>query len=197
MSSSIVEVLRSLDAAMSSLGLRWYLFGAQAAILHGAARATADADVTVELGGVTPKALVAALETAGFAARVDADDDEFIERSRVLPVVHVESSLPVDVVLAGPGLEDLFFERLTRVEVEGLSIPVASAEDMVVMKLLAGRPLDLEDARAILEAKGPALDIGHVETLLTTLEKALDQHGLVATLDDLRRRAKKRRRTLE
>jgi hypothetical protein len=46
--SELVETLRSLRASFDALGLRWYVFGAQAAILHGVARATADIDVTVD-----------------------------------------------------------------------------------------------------------------------------------------------------
>ena len=47
MSSHIGEVLATLGTCFDSLGVRWYLFGAQAAIFHGVARLTADVDVTV------------------------------------------------------------------------------------------------------------------------------------------------------
>jgi hypothetical protein len=38
--------LRDLSTAFGAIGVRWYWFGAQAAILYGAARLTADVDVT-------------------------------------------------------------------------------------------------------------------------------------------------------
>ena len=47
MSSHIGEVLAALGTCFDSLGVRWYLFGAQAAIFHGVARLTADVDITV------------------------------------------------------------------------------------------------------------------------------------------------------
>jgi hypothetical protein len=190
MPSPIVDVLRDLDRALSDLQLRWYLFGAQAAILHGAARATADLDVTVDLGERTAAQLVDAVTARGFVLRVAENDSDFIAESRVLPVVHRRTSLPVDLVLAGPGLEELFFERLERVEVEGDRFPVASAEDMVVMKILAGRPRDLEDAGAIIAAQEQTLDFASVEGLLRALEQALDQGDLLPQLDALRRRAR-------
>ena len=44
MPSPVAEVLAALVACFHSLGVRWYLFGAQAAIYHGVARLTADVD---------------------------------------------------------------------------------------------------------------------------------------------------------
>ena len=46
MPSPIGDVLAELRACFDSLGVRWYLFGAQAAIHHGVARLAADVDVT-------------------------------------------------------------------------------------------------------------------------------------------------------
>lgn len=58
MQSRFAEVLIALDAALRQLGVGWYLFGAQAAILYGAERLTADVDVTIHLGGRTTRELV-------------------------------------------------------------------------------------------------------------------------------------------
>jgi hypothetical protein len=51
-----------LGATLRSLRVRWYLFGAQAALLYGASRLTADVDVTVQLGNRESKNLVRALQ---------------------------------------------------------------------------------------------------------------------------------------
>lgn len=74
MPSPVVELLAALDAALQSIGSRWYLFGAQAAILHGAARLTADVDATVDLAGRPVSDLVQALRRHGFELRVDRRD---------------------------------------------------------------------------------------------------------------------------
>lgn len=184
----IARVLQDLERAFSGLGLRWYLFGAQAAIIHGAARVTADLDITVDLGEWSTKDLADSVKTCGFILRVEEDDDEFISQTRVLPVVHEASSLPVDLVIAGPGLEEVFFERVTNVELQGGSFPVASAEDLVVMKILAGRTRDLEDAEAMISAQESVLDFEHIEGLLRMLEEALGQSDLLPQLERIRRR---------
>jgi hypothetical protein len=164
--------------------MRWYLFGAQAAILHGAARLSADVDVTVDPAGGSVSDLLGALAAGGFTARL-ARPEDFAERTRVLPLLHGVSGIPVDVVLAGPGLEERFFARTAILDVEGVRVPVASAEDVVVMKILAGREKDRADAGAILTARAKDLDLSYVRATLRALEEALDRRDLLPPLEAL------------
>ena len=177
MRSHVVELLADASAAFDNAGVRWYLFGAQAALLHGAARLTADVDVTVRLKPhIDVAALVDIFRSHGFEPRFEAA--AFIERTRVVPLVHQRTSIPLDIVVAGPGLEDLFFERVRVHEVEGVRIPVASPEDLIVMKILAGREKDTDDVRAILAAQRTRIDAGYVRETLKSLETALGQSDL-------------------
>jgi len=180
--SPFAELLSALAAALRKLGVRWFLFGAQAAIVHGAARLTADVDVTVELGELSTRTLMSALDDAGFVLRVK-DAGDFAERTRVLPARHRRSGIDVDVVLAGPGPEQLFLERAVRRRIEGILVPVASAEDLVAMKILAGRPKDLEDVAEVVAAQGHALRIKRVRATLRSLQAALGQSDLLATFE--------------
>ena len=188
MASSDVEVYRALNDALSSLGVSWYVFGAQAAILHGATRFTEDLDVTVLLGVREPRTLANALGQHGFTLRVK-DVDAFVETTRVLPVVHASTRIPVDIVLGGPGLEELFAQRARPMDVGGVSVPVASAEDLIVMKVLAGRPKDIEDVVAVLTAQGARLDLVQVRETIAVVEQALDQSDLSPLFEQCASRA--------
>jgi len=128
----------------------------------------------------------------GFSLRA-GDAAGFVEQSRVVPIVHTASAVPVDIILAGPGLEELFLGRRQEHQREGTRIPVASPEDLVVMKLLAGRPRDIEDVRAVLRAMRSRLDFTHVREILALLEEALGQSDLLPRLAELRREASRRR----
>jgi Nucleotidyl transferase AbiEii toxin, Type IV TA system len=189
--SPLADLLADLDRALTALGIRWYLFGAQAAILYGVARLTADVDVTVDAGSLANADLVAHLAARGFALRVP-DAGEFVEKTRVLPLVHAKSRIPVDVVLAGPGLEELFFSRAEERNVGGVRIPVAAAEDIVTMKVLAGRLKDLDDVVSILRAC--SLDADRVRSTLRLLEQALDRRDLLDEFERLLRQASGQRR---
>lgn len=193
MRSPLAEALAALARALEKFGARWYLFGAQAALLYGAARLTADVDVTVQLGDRQTAALVRALEKAGFRLRV-RDVEDFVARTRVLPFVHSRSGMPIDIVLSGPGLEELFFARRRRRIVEGVPVPVASPEDLVVMKVLAGRGKDEDDVVAILAAQRK-LNLERVRKTLGALERALDQSDLNPRFKVLLGRARRRPRT--
>jgi hypothetical protein len=180
-SSPLADLLAAASAAFAELRVRWYLFGAQAAIVHGSARLSADVDVTVELVATPVGALIDALERHGFRTRV-ADAARFADDNRVLPVEHATAGMPLDIVLAGPGLEELFLDQAEPREVAGVRIPVARAEHIVIMKILAGRPKDLDDASAIIAAQADRLQIADIEQGLELLEQALDRRDLLPVL---------------
>jgi hypothetical protein len=180
----VAELLTALQGALAALGVRWFLFGAQAAILHGVARLSADVDVTVELGARSSRELVAALATAGFEPRVP-DAIAFAEATRVLPFVHGPSRMPLDVVLAGPGLEEQFLAGVQERVVGSVRVPVVCAEDLVAMKMLAGRPRDLDDVAAIARVRRADLDLERIRRTLRLLEHALDRGDLVSDLERL------------
>ena len=176
------DLLVSLAAVLSKLQARWYVFGAQAVILWGRPRLTADIDVTVRLDPEDPERLVRMLETAGFSLRF-GDAPDFVRRTRVLPFVHAASGLPLDIVLAGPGLEELFLSRAVPVAMGDTVIPVISPEDLIATKILAGRPKDIEDVRGILRERLSTLDLESIRSTLTLLEEALGQSDLRPILE--------------
>jgi hypothetical protein len=91
--------------------------------------------------------------------------------------------MPTDVILAGPGLEERFLARAQARTIEDVVVPVASAPDLVVMKVLAGRPQDLDDTVAVLRAQGDGLDAALARATLLELERALDRRDLVAAFE--------------
>lgn len=175
------RVLADLAPALEELGLRWYVFGAQAAIHYGSVRATADVDVTVELGETSVDALLARLAAAGIEPRVPLDA-AFVAQARVLPLVHGSSRMALDVVLAGPGPEELFLSRAREVRVEGVRVLMVGPTDLVVMKTLAARPKDVEDLVAIVRAAPDGLDLDEARALVEALEQALGQSDLSPVL---------------
>jgi predicted nucleotidyltransferase len=176
MRSAPDETLAELARVLDELGVGWYLFGAQAALIYGVQRLTVDVDVTVHLHDMPPRQLMNILQTAGFTLRIQ--DPTFIDQTRVVPIVYDKTGVAVDLVLAGPGIEELFLQRAERVNIDDISICVARAEDIITMKILAGRAKDLEDVHAILKARGKTLNLDLIAETLSLLEQALDQSDL-------------------
>ena len=155
MPPAALELLKALAAILDRWG-RWYLFGAQAVTAYGVPRLSADVDVTVALAPDDPQRFARDMEAGGFTLRVD--DPEFLRRTRVMPFVHVATGMPLDVVLAGSGLEDEFFARAKTMDLGGAGVPVIDIADLLIAKLLAGRPKDVEDARSLWRVRGASVD---------------------------------------
>lgn len=187
MRSLDAEIYSALSRAFGALQARWYVFGAQAAIIYGATRFTEDVDVTLDIGDHSVDAVVGALEREGFVLRVK--DESFIEQTRVLPLFHEATGTPVDVVLSGPGIEETFMQGRVEIDVEDVKVPVARVEDVVVMKVLSARPKDLEDVIAILRVQGSVFDEQRTRSLLELLERELGQSDLTPVFEQCRKRA--------
>ncbi|MBI4818223.1 MAG: nucleotidyl transferase AbiEii/AbiGii toxin family protein [Deltaproteobacteria bacterium] len=175
-------LLKDLSKILSRRRARWYLFGAQAVSAYGVARMTADVDVTVELTEDSKSAVIRALLDGGFLSRVD-NLYEFSERTRVLPLFHEASNIPLDLVIAGDELEASILERAQLIDVGGLSVPVISRHDLIATKILAGRPKDLEDVRRLLEQ--PGVEVPLVKAMLERLDELLERSDLVPRFDGL------------
>lgn len=188
----VVELLHAIARAMQRRSVRWYVFGAQAAIVYGRPRMTADVDVAVELpGGAAPSELVVELAAESIALRFEPSP-AFLAETRLLPMVHAPSGLPIDMLITGPGLEEEFLDRARSIELGGVAIPIVSAEDLLAMKLLAGRRKDLDDARGVLSAQAGSLDLSRTRDVLAALEAALGDTRLLRRLERLLRTAKPR-----
>lgn len=179
---SAVELLRALGGALGAR--RWYMFGPQAVNVYGRPRMTADVDVTLELRREELPALLADLRAAGFVVRV-GDVEAFLEATSVLPFMHVSTGMPLDVVVAGSGLEAQFLDRAETHDIGGMVVPVISPSDLVVAKVLAGRPNDLEDATSVLRERASELDLDQIRRLLGEIERALDQSDLTPLLEQI------------
>jgi len=179
------ELLVALAPVLSRWG-RWYLFGAQAVVVHGVPRLSADVDVTLALEPDTPDRFARDMEAAGFLLRVS--DPAFVRRTRVMPFIHQPTGMPLDVVLAASGLEDDFLTRAITVDLGDTPVPVIHVEDLMVAKILAGRPKDIEDVNALWQLHGLTADAARIRRILALLEGALSQHDLVPAFDAVVRR---------
>jgi hypothetical protein len=177
----IAKLLGEIARALGPLKVRWYVFGAQAVIAAGYVRQTADIDITTD--DVPADKLRRALRRAGFELRKDIEGvDALIEHHRILPLRH-RSGLNLDVVRAGPGLEMEMLGRAIRRRVGRLQIPFAETNDLLVLKILAGRAKDLEDVRGLLRSCSKEIAPDLVRERLDQLGKLLDDSTFVASFE--------------
>jgi hypothetical protein len=164
----LARVGRALDAAH----IRYMVIGGQAVMLYGEPRLTKDIDITLGVSIDALARVVQMVSDAGLEPLVDPQ--AFTVETMVLPCRDPSSTIRVDLVLSQSVYEDAALGRARIVATAGHPVRYASPEDLVIYKVIAGRPRDLEDVRSIV-AKQPALDRRLVEKTLREFEAELSE----------------------
>jgi predicted nucleotidyltransferase len=156
------DLLERLTRALNARGIAFMLIGGQAVLLHGRPRLTEDIDITLgvspdELGSV--RDVCAALDLQP----LPKDVEQFVRETFVLPVRTRGSALRVDFVFSTTPYERQAIGRAQRVAIGSVQVPFATAEDLIIHKLFAGRALDLEDAASVVTRKGDGLDWAYID----------------------------------
>jgi hypothetical protein len=71
------------------------------------------------------------------------------------------------------GLDQQILNRASHFEVFGMNIYVATSEDLVLMKLMAGRAVDQSDVQSIVTAQSDHLDWDYLSRTAAQIEEAL------------------------
>lgn len=156
--SLIARVAGELEARR----LPFMLIGGQAVLLHGQPRFTEDIDITLGVGPSAAPTVQAACEALSLEP-LPADVEAFVRDTFVLPALHAESGIRVDFIFSTTQYERQAIERANRVEVGNAEVPFATVEDLILHKLFAGRPRDIEDIVGVVRRKGADIDWGYVE----------------------------------
>lgn len=143
------------------------LIGAAAMAAHGVSRATRDLDVLVADLECLSAEYWQPLLASGVRPRVrrgDADDP-------LAGVVRLESAaeLPLDVIVGRHPWQADIIARAVEVALEGVTMPVATRPDLILLKLYAGGPQDAWDIQQLLGGPDSAAAVADVESRLSAL----------------------------
>jgi hypothetical protein len=177
--------IRDLVAAMAEIGRPWMVIGGIAVVAHGVPRATIDLDATVAAAGTDPEWALEVLERHGFAARI-AGAGPFARQHQVLLVAHQASGVPVDLTLAWLPFEEQALSRARAMPFPGVDVPVVALDDLLVYKLVASRPRDIEDVERLFATHRDSVDAEHVSRLVAEFCGFLDDTSRTNTWDRIR-----------
>jgi hypothetical protein len=128
----------------------------------------------------------------GFVPR-EADALAFAREARVLLLRHQPTGIDVDVALGCLPFEEEAVARATVGQVAGVSVPLPTPEDLVIMKAVAHRERDLGDIEGLLAAH-PDLDVRRVRRWVRAFAGALEAPELYDDLQQQLGRRPPRRR---
>ena len=174
------------DAAtwLAAENIAYALIGGLAVSLRGQPRVTADVDMVIAVDVERALLLVAALEHSNFRP-LFADVTDVVQQSFILPLRHRRTNVKVDLAIGLSGFEQQAIARAERLSVAGTMVSVATAEDLLIMKAMAGRPQDDVDLRGLVVAQGAYLDWDYCLKIAAELGEAIGQ-PLAERVRDLR-----------
>ena len=103
----------------------------------------------------------------------------------MLLAIHEESGINLDVSLARLPFEEEAIRSGQEIIYEGVSIRVPRAEDLIIYKLVASRPRDIEDAEKLILLYASEIDVGRIRKILREFCSVLEDEERLKTLDRL------------
>lgn len=142
--------------------------GAAAMASYGVSRSTRDVDILVVDRACLDREAWASLERAGI--RVDihrAGVDDPLDGAVRAAAGRGES--PVDIVVGRERWQREILDRARPGTVDGVSVPVATAADLVLLKLYAGGSQDAWDVEQLLQSGDRTTLIAQVDAVMPSL----------------------------
>jgi hypothetical protein len=154
--------------------VRFLVIGGLAVVVVGEPRMTADADAIIFLSPREAEALIATGTTAGFEVRAD------VERERLTTTGTMRfrrGAFQLDLITASLPFEDTAYQRASVHRIFGMDLLFPSPEDMILLKVLAGRDKDILDAKGIARRHRDRLDVAYLEQSLLPICEAAEDMG--------------------
>lgn len=170
------NLLKRIGRGLDKIGIPYMVVGGQAILLYGEPRLTKDIDITLGVGidelekikSVTKK-----LKLKALVNKVDA----FVKETMVLPVIDERSAIRVDFIFSHSLYEKHAIQRAKNIEFGKTTVRFASLEDVVIYKVIAGRPRDIEDIKSVL-LKNPRYDTAYITKWLKDFDRSLGENFL-------------------
>lgn len=177
-----LDLAIDVGAQLDAVGARWCIGGSVASSLLGVPRATLDVDLVADLRMQHVKPLCTALIANYY---VDEDTCRWaVQTRRSFNAIHQATMIKIDIFCAKEdALSQAELDRRLMLELGGRQVPVCSAEDIILQKLLwyvesGGSERQWGDAVGVVHTRGDRLDLAYLSHHAMT-------HGLTELLDKL------------
>lgn len=177
-------LLARLGKALDSAAIPYMLIGGQAVLLHGQPRATEDIDITLGLDNSQLPRLLELAQVLGLEQLIE-NVGKFVIETNVLPMRDPGSGIRIDWIFSFTPYEQQAIAHAVRCNVGGQELRFASVDDLILHKLFAGRPRDIEDIRGILLRRGAQVDGSYLHRWVEEFSTLEGKAHLVGQLENL------------
>lgn len=181
------ETISRIASALKIRHIPYMIIGGQAVLLYGEPRFTRDVDITLGIGVNSLEEILSVSNELSLKP-LPQDIRSFVSQTMVLPVLDETSGIRIDFIFSFTPYEAEAIKRARKVLLMGSEVSFASPEDVIIHKIFAGRPRDLEDARTII-LKNQEIDIQYIRNWLKEFDDTLDGKDFQKTFEDLLKEA--------
>ena len=177
------EILSRLAATLDKHELPYMIIGGQAVLLYGEPRFTRDIDVTLGVGPDKLEEILSIIDLARLRP-IPKEIKTFVRETLVLPALDETTGIRVDFIFSLTPYESQAIARGNKISILETDVRFASPEDIVIHKIFAGRPRDLEDVRGII-LKNPDLDKVYIEKWLREFDAVSESKDFLKTFQSI------------
>jgi predicted nucleotidyltransferase len=180
----LIRIARALESA----NVPYMVIGGQAVLVHGRPRFTADIDITLGLGIESLEKLRAIADKLSLKPAFK-DFERIARQTNVFPVKEQPSNIRVDFIFSFTPYERGAIKRARSIVLGTTNVHYASAEDTIIYKIVAGRPIDIEDVKSIVNLQ-PDIDKNYIRKWLKAHSDVVAR-DLAAEYREIERRVSK------
>ena len=167
MDEYLVQPMHDFVRLFEELHIPYAIMGGIAVGVHGIPRPTHDLDFKISIERHRLPELYAAAEKLGYSVG-DAFAAGWVDLVAEMPLVRVRQwvegkAIDIDIFLAESPFQESVLARRVRMEIDTGAAWVVSAEDLILLKVLASRPRDIGDIFDVFLAQG-RLDEEYMQT---------------------------------
>ena len=156
--TDLTSVIHDLVRIFDRLGMPYAIMGGIAVRAHGIPRPTYDVDFTLAVPRDRLGELLEAIADRGYTVP-EQYSRGWVDTVGGMPLVKVRlflegRSVDADMFIAETPFQREVLDRRITADVDGLSVKLVSAEDLILFKLVAARPRDLLDVQDVLFTQG-------------------------------------------
>jgi len=167
------SLLKKLSQELNLQSIPYMVIGGQAVLLYGEPRLTKDIDITLGMNVGEVQKLINLINTLGLKILVD-DYEQFVKDTFVLPTIDEKSGIRVDFVFSFSAYEQKAIQRAKEIKLSDTIVKFASLEDLIIHKVIAGRPRDIEDIKSVV-LKNPKYESEYINKWLKEFDLSLDE----------------------
>lgn len=184
----LTVMAKALSESLRESGARHMLLGGAAVPVHGIPRFTKDIDLVVSVRVPEILPLMRAMTAHGFSLVEEDFASRLLAPGQVARAFFgdmlSEDRTHVDMMMVLSGYEELAFTRTKRYAILGSDFSVASAEDLIISKLVSWRRQDQDDVFGVMSRQRGKLDLEYLRKWAAELARELARPEMPGRLEE-------------